>query len=128
MPPVVSRRFPRRGSGMSSRNLAFAIISVSLMASAANAGTIVNLKNSAPEGIDISFQLTDGRVLGQSFTETHWYILTPDASGSFVNGTWTRAADLPSDYGPYAFSSAVLPDGRVVVQGGEYNFGNFDLT
>jgi len=113
---------------MSSRKLAFAIISVCLMAGPANAGTIVNLKSQAPEGIDISFQLTDGRVLGQSFSETHWYILTPDANGSYVNGTWTRAADLPSDYGPYAFSSAVLPDGRVVVQGGEYNFGNFVLT
>ncbi|MFL6688898.1 MAG: hypothetical protein ACJ8IR_01745 [Alphaproteobacteria bacterium] len=113
---------------MSGRNLAFAAISLCLMAGAANAGTIVNLKSQAPEGIDISFQLTDGRVLGQSFTETHWYILTPDANGSYVNGTWTRAADLPSDYGPYAFAASVLADGRVIVQGGEYNFGNFDLT
>jgi hypothetical protein len=77
---------------------------------AVNAGTLVNLKNQAPEGIDVSFQLTDGRVLGQSFNEQHWYILTPDNKGSYVNGTWTRAADLPSGYAPYAFSSAVLPD------------------
>jgi len=95
---------------------------------AVNAGTLVSLKNPAPEGIDISFQLTDGRVFGQSFTEQHWYILTPDNKGSYVNGTWSRAADLPADYAPYAFASAVLADGRVVVQGGEYNFGNFSLT
>ena len=113
---------------MLGRGLAFAGLALSLVAVPAVAGTIVNLKNTAPEGIDISFQLTDGRVLGQSFNEQHWYILTPDNKGSYVNGTWTRAADLPPDYGPYAFASAVLADGRVIVQGGEYNFGNFDLT
>ncbi|MBV9570586.1 MAG: hypothetical protein JO056_05015 [Alphaproteobacteria bacterium] len=113
---------------MSGRSLAFVSLALSLFVGPAVASTIVNLKNTAPEGIDISFQLTDGRVLGQSFNEQHWYILTPDNKGSYVNGTWSRAADLPSDYGPYAFASAVLADGRVVVQGGEYNFGNFDLT
>ncbi|MBV8799110.1 MAG: hypothetical protein JOY77_07610 [Alphaproteobacteria bacterium] len=113
---------------MFGRSLVFAGMGLCLLAGTASAGTIVNLKNQAPEGVDIAFQLTDGRVLGQSFTETHWYILTPDNKGSYVNGTWSRAADLPSDYGPYAFSSAVLADGRVVVQGGEYTFGNFELT
>ena len=28
---------------------------------------------------------------------------------------------MASDYGPLFFASAVLPDGRVVVEGGEYN-------
>jgi hypothetical protein len=31
---------------------------------------------------------------------------------------------LPSNYGPLYYASAVLKDGRVVVCGGEYNFGN----
>lgn len=113
---------------MRSRGWAFAAISAFLISGSAVAGSVVNLKNQAPEGIDIAFQLTDGRVLGQSFNEQHWYLLTPDNKGSYVNGTWTRAADLPSNYAPYAFSSAVLADGRVVVQGGEYDFGNFSLT
>ncbi|HSC17865.1 MAG TPA: hypothetical protein VLC74_03025 [Rhizomicrobium sp.] len=113
---------------MLGRALAYAGIMACLTMSSAVASSIVNLKSQAPEGIDISFQLTDGRVLGQSFNEQHWYILTPDNTGSYVNGTWTRAADLPANYAPYAFSSAVLADGRVIVQGGEYNFGNFSLT
>ena len=31
-------------------------------------------------------------------------------------------ASLPAGYGPLYFASAVLPDGRVIVEGGEYNF------
>ena len=113
---------------MTVRGLAFGGVALCMMAGTAAAGTVVSLKSPAPEGVDIAFQLTDGRVLGQSFNEQHWYILTPDNKGSYQNGTWSRAADLPSDYAPYAFSSAVLADGRVIVQGGEYNFGNFSLT
>ena len=76
--------------------------------------------------------LTDGRVLvheepncsgtgcvGNSYAA--WYTLTPDITGSYVNGTWTQVASLPSGYAPLFFSSAVLPDGKVAVQGGEYN-------
>ncbi|PYR74951.1 MAG: hypothetical protein DMF86_16845, partial [Acidobacteria bacterium] len=29
---------------------------------------------------------------------------------------------MPADYGPLYFASAVLADGRVIVEGGEYNF------
>jgi len=57
-----------------------------------------------------------------------WYKLTPDISGSYVNGAWTRLANLPAGYVPDAFASAVLSDGRVVVVGGEYNNGAFVLT
>jgi hypothetical protein len=76
--------------------------------------------------------LTDGRVLvheepncsgtgcvGSSYSA--WYTLTPSSTGSYANGTWTQVASLPSGYEPLFFGSAVLPDGNVVVQGGEYN-------
>jgi hypothetical protein len=95
----------------------------------AGAGMLQPLEHPAPDGIDISFQLTDGRVLAQSaMNGGQWYILKPDIRGSYVKGTWSRAADLPADYAPFAFAAAVLADGRVIVQGGEYNFGNFSLT
>ena len=113
---------------MLNRLLGACALSLCAFSGVANAGTLTNLVHSAPEGADITFQLTDGRVFAQSFNEQHWYILTPDNKGSYVNGTWTRTPDLPSDYAPYAFASAVLADGRVIVQGGEYNFGNFELT
>ena len=41
-----------------------------------------------------------------------------------MNGTWSQMASLPPDYSPLYHSSAVLPDGRVVIMGGEYNFFN----
>ena len=74
--------------------------------------------------------LTDGTILVHSepncltCTSTDyssWYKLTPDASGSYVKGNWTQVASLPSGYAPLYFGSAVLPDGRVLVEGGEYN-------
>ena len=72
--------------------------------------------------------LTDGRVLAQGYGDSDWWILTPDITGSYVNGTWTQAASLPEGYSPEAFASAVLADGRVLIEGGEYNFGQFVLT
>ncbi|MBV9727111.1 MAG: hypothetical protein JO299_18260 [Gammaproteobacteria bacterium] len=79
--------------------------------------------------------LTDGSVLFEvnavddngniSFLE---YKLSPDAFGSYVNGTWKQVASLPdaastanpNGWGPFAFASAVLADGRVIYEGGEY--------
>jgi hypothetical protein len=66
--------------------------------------------------------LTDGTVLVQSIGSPNWWKLTPDQNGSYVNGTWTQIASLPSGYAPLYYSSAVLPDGRFIIEGGEYNF------
>jgi hypothetical protein len=38
-----------------------------------------------------------------------------------VNGTWTQVASMPSGYAPLYYGSAVLPDGKLIVNGGEYN-------
>jgi len=92
------------------------------------AQTLTQLKNQPPDGIQLTFQLTDGTVLGQGYGASDWWILTPDINGSYVNGTWTQAASLPSGYSPIAFSSAVLASGLVLIEGGEYNYGNFTLT
>ncbi len=66
--------------------------------------------------------LTDGTVLVQDAGCQDWWKLTPDSNGSYVNGTWSQIASLPSDYSPLYHSSAVLPDGRFIIEGGEYNF------
>jgi hypothetical protein len=47
--------------------------------------------------------------------------LTPDAFGNYVNGTWTRIASTPAGYTPIYHATAVLPDGRLIIEGGEYN-------
>jgi hypothetical protein len=70
--------------------------------------------------------LTDGTVMVQQMTNTGfgtggWWRLTPDGFGSYVNGTWSPLAAMPAGYGPLFYGSAVLPDGRVVVVGGEHN-------
>ena len=92
------------------------------------AQTLTSLVHSAPDGAQLTFLLTDGRVLAQGYNDSDWWLLTPDNTGSYVNGTWTQAASLPSGYSPEAFASAVLADGRVLIEGGEYNFGQFVLT
>lgn len=65
--------------------------------------------------------LTDGTVLCHSPLTPDWYKLSPDITGNYQNGTWTKLASMQSDYGPLYYSSSVLSDGRVVVIGGEYN-------
>jgi hypothetical protein len=65
--------------------------------------------------------LTDGTVIAHNACAVDWWRLTPDSAGSYVNGTWSPIASLPAGYEPLYFSSAVLPDGRVIVEGGEYN-------
>jgi hypothetical protein len=65
--------------------------------------------------------LTDGTVLVQDHGCHDWWKLTPDNTGSYLNGSWAQIALLPSDYSPLYHSTAVLPDGRVIIEGGEYN-------
>jgi len=92
------------------------------------AQTIQRLAHQPPNGAILCFQLTDGNVMCQANGESDWYKLTPDNTGSYVNGTWTKLANLPAGYVPDAFASAMLPDGRLVITGGEYLNGNFTLT
>lgn len=53
-------------------------------------------------------------------------------NGSYVNGRWQSIAPrcrpsaaalnpMPAGYAPLYFASAGLPDGRMIVEGGEYN-------
>jgi Galactose oxidase, central domain len=99
-----------------------------VLSSGSFAQTIQRLAHQPPDGALLCFQLTDGTVMCQGNGESDWYRLTPDNTGSYVNGTWTRTANLPTGYVPDAFASAVLADGRLVITGGEYLNGNFTLT
>ena len=64
--------------------------------------------------------LTDGTVMIQDLSTTNMWRLTPDEFGSYEHGTWSQRASLPEGYTPLYYASAVLPDGRYVMQGGEY--------
>ena len=87
-------------------------------------GTWTPLANLAPDakGIQAMILLSDGTVMAQGGSDTaskNWYRLTPDATGSYVNGTWSSLASMSLER--LFFASNVLPDGRVFVLGGEYS-------
>ena len=67
--------------------------------------------------------MTDGTVMIQDFCSSDWWSLTPDINGSYINGTWTQKASMPQAYAPLFYASAVLADGKLIVNGGEYNTG-----
>ena len=77
-----------------------------------------------PAGVGEPILLTDGTVLCHRPQTSSWYKLTPTAAGTYQDGTWSTVATMQSGYGPLYFASGVLPDGRLVVIGGEYNTGS----
>ena len=119
--------FTRTGDFMLHRLVAVCAMACAVALPAA-AQTSKTLKHQPPAGAGIGFLLTDGTAIFQANNLSDWYKLTPDNTGSYQNGSWTKLASLPSGYVPDAFASAVLADGRVVIAGGEYNNGNFALT
>ncbi len=78
-----------------------------------------------------AFLLTDGTVMMQEYSSLNagvahptwatrrWWKLTPDATGSYRNGSWSRLAD--SHLARTYFAGGVLADGRVLVCGGEFS-------
>ena len=116
------------------RMLGFATVVLLAAVTVASAQSPWQPVNNVPNiGAGAMELLTDGRILvhdesGNNGTWGNWWTLTPDVNGNYANGTWTQVATLPSNYGPLYFGSAVLPDGRVTVEGGEYNFGTAHWT
>ena len=83
-------------------------------------GTWTPLTNLAPSTTGTMLLLSDGTVMVQGGGVTNtWYRLAPDAAGRYSDGTWSQRAamNLQRQY----FASNVLPDGRVLVLGGEYS-------
>jgi len=78
----------------------------------------------ASNGLGNPRLLTDGTVLFQESGTQYWWKLTPNIKGSYADGTWTQVASLPviggTQYSPLYFASGVLPDGKVIIEGGEY--------
>ncbi len=104
----------------------FAVIAFVDSGSAAGAGTWTKVTQNAPAPIHLMLLLSDGTVMcAQSdFTLSltrNWYRLTPNAQGSYVNGTWTALANSIDTRLHHA--SQVLRDGRVFVAGGQFGTG-----
>ena len=84
----------------------------------ASGGTWTELSSLSPAGAGTMLLLSNGTVmaLGDGTTNA-WYQLTPDASGNYINGTWS--ALTPMSLQRKDFGSDVLPNGNVFVLGGE---------
>ena len=103
-----------------------ALFSLLIVSVSASAQTWTTLTNTPPAPLGTALLLTDGTVMVQGMATTgyatgNWYRLTPSSTGSYIAGTWSTLATMPSGYSPLYYASAVLSDGRVVTVGGEYN-------
>jgi hypothetical protein len=107
--------------------IAIAITVLLAFTALAGAQSWTTLNHQPGVAVGPMLQLRDGRILvneSQGPDTGVWLILTPDAAGSYVNGTWSTTGHLPSGYQPIYFGSQVLLDGKhVVIEGGEYNMG-----
>jgi hypothetical protein len=83
-------------------------------------GTWTKLANVPIPEAGFQLMLTDGTVIVSEVSTGRWWRLTPNISGSYVNGTWSQIAKMPAGYTPLYFGAGVLPDGRVMIEGGEY--------
>ena len=77
-------------------------------------------------GASTMLLLTDGGVMCQEEGGKRWKKLTPDATGDYVNGTWSDLA--PMHWTRRYYASAVLADGRVFVSGGEYSDAGSEIN
>jgi len=103
------------------RTLGIAFVACLALAGVAGAQTWQSLKNPPTFLTDTALLLTDGTVIVHEICSPNWHRFTPDQTGSYLNGTWSKIGSMPADYAPLYFASQVLPDGRVLVEGGEYN-------
>jgi len=106
------------------RSVAVLAVTLLTLAPTGRAGTWTKLVHNAPSGVNVMLLLPDGTVMASrqgGAIGKGWYRLTPDSTGSYVNGTWTTLAPM-IDSRLY-YSSQVLRDGRVFVAGGEYGTG-----
>lgn len=86
---------------------------------ASPAATWTKLTNVAPGSTGTMMLLTDGTVMVQGNPFNRWMRLTPSATGSYVDGTWSSLASMGRQR--LYFGSHVLPNGKVWVLGGEYS-------
>lgn len=66
---------------------------------------------------------TDGTVMVQDSGTGSWLLLAPTLSGTYSGGTWLPVPIMKASNNPLYFGSAILPDDRMVVEGGEYQSG-----
>ena len=103
-------------------------ISSALVSPAATTpGTWTTLSTPIPDagGAQVPLLLSDGTVMvqgGNNSVSNLWYRLTPDSTGSYINGTWSQLAS--SSIERLFFPAQILPSGKAFILGGEYSNPN----
>ena len=123
LPPVAAEPGPKPEPTPMAAAAALPSIFTPERAAAGSWSNLMNVPPGGPYNFGNPLLLTDGTVIVHRTDTPDWYKLTPNSAGSYVNGTWTKIASMQPGYGPKFFASAVLPDGRVIAEGGEYNLG-----
>ena len=59
-------------------------------------GTWTSLTNQPTFAVNAMLLLTDGTVMCQELASANWWKLSPDSTGSYVNGTWSARASGPN--------------------------------
>ena len=109
-----------RGGKSAHRLLTFILTLLTLLA-VSNAGTWTPLVRTAPNTVGLMVLMSDGTVMAQNNNGTAFYRLTPDSTGSYVNGTWSTPQAMNSSR--LYCGTQVLKDGRLFMAGGEYGTG-----
>src|SRR5665213_3048878 len=87
-------------------------------------GAWTQLAHAAPGSIDTMMLMTDGTVIAPSDGDSagnDWVKLTPDSTGSYINGTWSVIAK--SNDTRLFDSTQVMQNGNLFLAGGEYGTG-----
>ncbi|OYW76315.1 MAG: hypothetical protein B7Z37_09475 [Verrucomicrobia bacterium 12-59-8] len=102
------------------------LVSVFILPAQVLAGTWTPLNSLAPGVVGHMHLLSNGTVMVQNDNDggtygPTWYLLTPDSTGRYINGTWTTLGNATDTR--LFFASQLLKDGRLFVAGGEYGTG-----
>ena len=107
---------------------ALLLVTISYATAGTSAGSWTPLVNRpSVNSIQLMILLTDGSVMVHTFDDGQtWVKLTPDAKGSYINGTWVTLGKMitPRLY----FASQILQNGNLWLMGGEYTGPFFDAN
>ncbi len=131
--------FSTTSTNTTTRSLSIVAVDNALTSNAAaesvnvsTAASWTNLTNRVPkaDSSQMSLLLPNGDVLvhgaGSGGESASWYLLKPDATGGYQNGTWTQTGSM--NYQRLYFGVAVLPSGNVFAVGGEYSSSGSDTN
>ena len=105
------------------------VLLASLSPALSVAQTWTTMTTQPPDDVGAILLLRDGSVMAHNESHTGgiteaWYrlrpVVTADGQLDYVDGVWSTTGSLPVGYQPEDFASAVLPDGRLIVEGGEW--------